>query len=79
MPLMRMMTFIFAQNYSPSDYTAEVGLLINAMKADSNIPNKDVLIGPNLSGFWQPEQVWDTGFVSDYNQNLIGLAVERYY
>ncbi|KIM56993.1 glycoside hydrolase family 79 protein [Scleroderma citrinum Foug A] len=64
--------------YSPEDYTAEVGLLINAMNADSKISNKDLLIGPNLAGVWQPEQVWDTGFVSDYSQSLIALAVERY-
>ena len=49
------------------------------MNADSKIPNKDLLIGPNLAGVWQPEQVWDTGFVSDYSQSLIALAVERYY
>ncbi|KIJ61735.1 glycoside hydrolase family 79 protein [Hydnomerulius pinastri MD-312] len=65
-------------SYSPSDYKNEFGLLIDAMDADSSIPNKDLLIGPNLAGVWQPEQIWDTGFATDFNQNLAALAVERY-
>ncbi|KAH7882118.1 glycoside hydrolase family 79 protein [Phlebopus sp. FC_14] len=66
------------KTYGPSDYKAEVGQLIDAMNADSNIPNKDLLIGPNIADVWQPQDVWDTGFAVDYNQNLAALAVERY-
>ncbi|KAH7913618.1 glycoside hydrolase family 79 protein [Hygrophoropsis aurantiaca] len=66
------------QSYAPSDYTAEFGLLIDAMDDDSNISNNNLLIGPNLAGVWTPEEVWDTGFVNDYSQHLSALAVERY-
>lgn len=65
-------------NYSPQDYTDEFGLLVDAVNADSGLPDKDVLIGPNLSGTWEPEQVWDTDFATDYSQSLIALAVEHY-
>ncbi|KAG6331398.1 hypothetical protein ID866_7691 [Astraeus odoratus] len=65
-------------SYSPEDYKNEVGMLIDAVNADSSIPDKDILIGPNLSGTWQPEQVWDTGYVTDFDASLIALAVERY-
>ncbi|KIJ18005.1 glycoside hydrolase family 79 protein [Paxillus involutus ATCC 200175] len=65
-------------SYSPDDYKNEFGDLINAMTADSSIPNKDLLIGPNLAGVWEPQQMWDTGFATDFNENLAALAVERY-
>ncbi|KAG2052586.1 glycoside hydrolase family 79 protein [Suillus hirtellus] len=65
-------------SYSPQDYTNEFGLLIDAMNADSNIPNKNLLIGPNLAGVWSPTDIWETGFATDYNQNLAALGVERY-
>ncbi|KAG1786339.1 uncharacterized protein HD556DRAFT_1485636 [Suillus plorans] len=63
---------------SPQDYKDEFGLLIDAMNADSNIPNKDLLIGPNLAGMWSPTDIWETGFATDFNQNLAALGVERY-
>ncbi|KAG1744607.1 glycoside hydrolase family 79 protein [Suillus paluster] len=65
-------------SYSPQDYKDEFGLLIDAVNADSNIPNKNLLIGPNLAGVWSPPDIWQTGFATDFNQNLAGLAVERY-
>ncbi|KAH7928005.1 glycoside hydrolase family 79 protein [Leucogyrophana mollusca] len=66
------------ESYGPNDYTTEFGLLIDAMEKDSNIPNPNLLIGPNLAGVWTPEDVWNTGFVNDYSQQLSALAVERY-
>ncbi|KAF8838073.1 glycoside hydrolase family 79 protein [Paxillus ammoniavirescens] len=65
-------------SYSPDDYKNEFGDLIDAMTADSSIPNKDLLIGPNLAGVWEPQQMWDTDFATDFNENLAALAVERY-
>jgi hypothetical protein len=64
--------------YKPEDYTEEFGLLIDAMNADPNIPNKSLLIGPNLAGVWSPPDIWQTGFATDFNQNLAALSVERY-
>ncbi|KIK77729.1 glycoside hydrolase family 79 protein [Paxillus rubicundulus Ve08.2h10] len=65
-------------DYSPDDYKDEFGDLIDAMNDDSRIPIKDLLIGPNLAGVWKPDDVWNTGFATDFNENLAALAVERY-
>ncbi|KAG1777941.1 glycoside hydrolase family 79 protein [Suillus placidus] len=43
-----------------------------------NISNKNLLIGPNLAGVWTPPDIWQTGFATDFNQNLAALGVERY-
>lgn len=64
--------------YGPQDYKNDFGLLIDAMNADSNIPNKNLLIGPNLAGVWSLPDIWQTGFATDFNQNLAALGVERY-
>jgi hypothetical protein len=69
--------FIFMQTYSPQDYKDEFGLLINAMDNDPKISNNNLLIGPNLAGVWNPPDVWQTGFATDFNKNLAALAVER--
>jgi hypothetical protein len=66
------------QTYGPQDYKNDFGLLIDAMNADSNIPNKNLLIGPNLAGVWSLPDIWQTGFATDFNQNLAALGVERY-
>ncbi|KAF9484215.1 glycoside hydrolase family 79 protein [Pholiota conissans] len=65
--------------YSPYDYFGEFGDLVQAIKNDGNIPNQNLLIGPNVnSGDWTPEMVWNTGFVDSYSTNLAYLAVEHY-
>lgn len=64
--------------YGPEDYFGEFGVVINAVNADNNIPTKNNLIGPNLSGSWTPEEVWDTGFITSYSSSLGVLAVEHY-
>ena len=68
---------MYQQNYSQFDYFGEFGTVVSALNADSNIPVKNTLIGPNLATSWTPEQVWDTGFVTSYTNNLAYLAVER--
>ncbi|KAF8952441.1 hypothetical protein BDZ97DRAFT_1640845, partial [Flammula alnicola] len=65
--------------YGPYDYFGELGLLVQALAGDANVPNKNLLIGPNVnSGDWTPEMVWNTGFVDSYSQSLAYLAVEQY-
>ncbi|KAJ7811864.1 glycoside hydrolase family 79 protein [Mycena leptocephala] len=54
------------QTYGPQDYTNEFGQLVAALAADSNVPVKNNLIGPSVSGTWTPETVWNTGFISHY-------------
>ena len=64
--------------YGPQDYANDVGNLIQAMEADSGIPNKNMLIGPSVAtGPWTPELVWDTGFINTYSSYLFALAVEQ--
>lgn len=65
--------------YGPSDYGNEFGALVQAMGNDANAVNKNLLIGPNIAtGDWVPEDVWQTGFVDTYTENLAYLAVEHY-
>ncbi|KAK0190675.1 glycoside hydrolase family 79 protein [Armillaria mellea] len=65
--------------YGPSDYGNEFGALVQAMSNDANAVNKNLLIGPNIAtGDWVPEDVWQTGFVDTYSENLAYLAVEHY-
>ena len=45
---------------------------------DNGIPSKNILLGPSVaSGNWKPEQVWDTGFINTYSDNLAALTVEQ--
>ena len=65
--------------YSPQDYANEFGLVAQAMAQDPNILTHNNLIGPSVaSGPWKPEQVWDTGFITTYEDVLGALSVEQY-
>ncbi|KAF7974612.1 hypothetical protein HWV62_11580 [Athelia sp. TMB] len=65
-------------NYDPAGYTSDFGLMVQALAADPNVQNRNMLIGPNLAGTWTPESVWDTGFATTYSSSLSALAVEHY-
>ncbi|KAJ8585043.1 glycoside hydrolase family 79 protein [Rhizopogon salebrosus TDB-379] len=64
--------------YAPSDYFGEFGVVVEAVNNDGNIPVKNNLIAPSVSGTWSPEDVWDTGLVEAYSSSLGWLAVEHY-
>ncbi|KAJ3503352.1 hypothetical protein NLJ89_g8478 [Agrocybe chaxingu] len=64
--------------YGPFDYFGEFAILIDTVNADSDIPIKNLLIGPSVSTTWTPEEVWNTGFIDAYSANLAFLSVERY-
>ncbi|KAG1737107.1 glycoside hydrolase family 79 protein [Suillus paluster] len=64
--------------YSPSDYFGEFGIVVNAVNNDVNIPIKNNLVAPSISGTWTPESVWNTGLVGSYTSSLGWLAVEHY-
>ncbi|KAJ7289361.1 glycoside hydrolase family 79 protein [Mycena rebaudengoi] len=67
--------------YSPFDYGGEVSdfLAQLAAGADPTGRAKNILIGPNIATFaWTLEQVWDSGFVDKFDENLAYLAVEKY-
>ncbi|KAI0633084.1 glycoside hydrolase family 79 protein [Trametes polyzona] len=64
--------------YGPYDYFGEFGDVVNAIKA-MNVPVTNNLIGPSLAtGDWRPEDVWDTGFIPAYQNELGALTVEHY-
>ncbi|KAF9449694.1 glycoside hydrolase family 79 protein [Macrolepiota fuliginosa MF-IS2] len=64
--------------YGPYDYYREFGELLQTMQANDKIPRKNILIGPSLSGEWAPEMIWDTGYITTYQDFLYALAVEHY-
>ncbi|KAJ7635000.1 glycoside hydrolase family 79 protein [Roridomyces roridus] len=57
-------------SYGPANYTQEFGEFIAAMAGNDNIPIKNKLIGPSVSGNWTPEMVIDTGFIDKYSDSL---------
>ncbi|KAF8888693.1 hypothetical protein CPB85DRAFT_1334395 [Mucidula mucida] len=66
-------------DYTPQSYVDEFGALVAAMTSDTHDTNRNILIGPSLANAdWQPNEVWDTGFVDTYSENLAFLSVERY-
>lgn len=66
-----------AEGYGPPNYVDEFGQVVSAMNNDANAANRKLLIGPNVDLNWNIQDVWDTGFVDRYNENLVALAVER--
>ncbi|KZV62999.1 glycoside hydrolase family 79 protein [Peniophora sp. CONT] len=70
--------------YSPKDYAAEIGNLIQQTAGDDKITRKDGLfLIPSTSAVisdleWNPDAVWATGMVQTYSQSLKALALERY-
>ncbi|KAJ7145149.1 glycoside hydrolase family 79 protein [Mycena crocata] len=65
--------------YSPADYSNEFGIVDAALRADPNVPVVDgKLIGPSLSGQWQPQQVWDVNFIPDHRKSLAAISMSFY-
>jgi len=65
--------------YSPQDYSNEFGSLVQAMEENQNIPIKNNLVGPSVASIaWGPEDVWNTGFIQNYQDHLFALSVEQY-
>ena len=51
--------------------------MVQDIQNDAKIPVKNNLIGPSVSGTWTPEDVWNTGYISDFAAMLYALAVEQ--
>ncbi|KAJ7081158.1 glycoside hydrolase family 79 protein [Mycena belliarum] len=71
-----------AETYGPYDYVGEFGSFLTQLDATGADPTgraKRILIGPNIANWaWTLEQVWDTGFVDMFTENLAFLAGEKY-
>ncbi|KAK7033434.1 Glyco-hydro-79C domain-containing protein [Favolaschia claudopus] len=67
------------EGYSPQDYSNEFGAIDAALRADGKVSAVNgKLFGPSLSGVWQPQDVWDTGFIEDHRQSLGLLSMSIY-
>ncbi|KAF8154266.1 glycoside hydrolase family 79 protein [Crassisporium funariophilum] len=67
------------EGYTPADYSNEVENIISVIDANPRIPNKHMLIGPSISRIvWQPNQVWETGFIPRFRERLYCLTMEHY-
>ncbi|KAG5722733.1 hypothetical protein E4T56_gene7377 [Termitomyces sp. T112] len=65
-------------SYGPFDYFGDFGVYVEDMN-DANLPGTNLLVGPSIAyADWTTEDVWNTGFVSAYNENLAFLTVENY-
>ncbi|TDL22798.1 hypothetical protein BD410DRAFT_860283 [Rickenella mellea] len=69
--------------YQPSDFTADFGTFLQDYKNDSGVPNTNIFVAPSVccggsGNGWTPEQVFDTGFLTDYGSNLAYISVEHY-
>lgn len=50
----------------------------DAWQNDANIPVKNNMIGPSLAlANWALEDVWNTPFLTDYQNDLYALSVEK--
>ncbi|KAF7370061.1 Glyco-hydro-79C domain-containing protein [Mycena sanguinolenta] len=69
-------------NYSQFDYEGEIGDFISQVGSTNADPTGQALkslVVPNIANFqWTPEDVWNTGLVETYTNNIAYLAVEKY-
>ncbi|KAJ7476225.1 glycoside hydrolase family 79 protein [Mycena latifolia] len=67
------------KTYGPADFSAEFGIVDAGLRADPKVPVVNgKLIGPSLSGQWQPQDVWDANFIPDHQQSLAALSMSFY-
>lgn len=64
--------------YSPQDYFNEFKLVMDGINSDTNIARKNIIIGPSVStSQWTPEDVFNTGYIQAFADNLGALSVEK--
>lgn len=70
-------------DYTPDQYTQDWGTVLNAYKGDSEISNTNMFVAPSVccggenNIGWTPEQVFDTGFLDQFADNLAWISVEQ--
>ncbi|KAJ6507834.1 glycoside hydrolase family 79 protein [Mycena vitilis] len=65
--------------YSPADFSNDFGTIDKDLRADSKVSVVDgKLIGPSLSGVWQPQQMWEANFIPDHKQSLAAISMSFY-
>lgn len=59
------------------DYYNEFGVVMTGINNDPAIPVKNNIIGPSIAlSAWTLEQIWDTGYIQTYTNNLGAISVE---
>ncbi|KAK0192511.1 glycoside hydrolase family 79 protein [Armillaria mellea] len=66
------------EGYDATSYYGEIQQLITAISTNGDIPTKNNLVVPSVSGDWAPELVWNTGILDTCIESLSALAVEHY-
>jgi len=73
---------IRAANYTPDEYNQDWGTFLNDYISDPNIKNNTQFLAPSVccggNIGWTPEQVFNTGFLDNYDKNLGYISVHHY-
>ncbi|PFH50111.1 glycoside hydrolase family 79 protein [Amanita thiersii Skay4041] len=64
--------------YGPQEYFNDFRLLTQSMNGSEYEKTRNMLLAPSLAGRWLPDQVWDLGFVDEFNAYLKWLSMEHY-
>lgn len=69
-----------SSDYNQQAYVTEFKSLVDTMNNDpAQSVNRHLLLGPSLStSFWTNQQIWDLGYVDQFNDNLAILTTEKY-
>ena len=67
------------QSYSVQDYFNEFQVMMTGINNDASIPRKNIIVGPSIStALWTPEDVFNTGYISAFTNNLGFISVEKW-
>jgi len=68
-------------DYTPDQYNTDWGTFLNYYLNDASMKNVTQFIAPSVccggNIGWTPEQVFDTGFLDNYQNNLGYIAVQQ--
>ncbi|KAF7302487.1 Glyco-hydro-79C domain-containing protein [Mycena chlorophos] len=67
------------QGYGPANYSNDFSTVDTALRADPKVAVVDhKLLGPSLSGVWQPAEMWAVDFIPDFQQSLQAVTMSFY-
>ncbi|RPD77295.1 hypothetical protein L226DRAFT_533296 [Lentinus tigrinus ALCF2SS1-7] len=67
-----------SSDYNQTSYYNEFGVVIDALNNDAKITKHGNLVAPSTQGTWTLQSVWDTGFLTTYQDAISVLSVEQY-
>lgn len=65
------------QGYGPASYKGELQSLLDTMRSQG-LKTQGQIIAPSVNRDWSPEDVFNTGFLNDFVQELGVISVEKY-